>query len=228
MDAEKKKSLSKILRDYVSGPSFVDTLQGAKAIRHSLLRKTGKSMTPHDIRREADRKEGFEMGRQEGFEVGRAEAFAASKTEFDTLNHAQNMRFAQGLENALVSFESDVKSWYSHAETRLADLAIEIARRAISQELEQSRESILAIAHEVLGEATEGSKVRLRVNPLDGSAVEARKRDLIAAFSHLKSIEIVEDRSVEFGCKLETDAGMIDARVEDFLARIIATAKKGR
>ncbi len=212
----------------MGGQAFAETLKGAKAVRDALIRRTGSSMSAADLKREAARKEGYDIGRQEGFDAGRAQALGDSKNEFDAINLAQSKKFADGLGSALESFESETKHWYAMAEESLSGLAIEIARRAIAKELEVSRESVVAIAHEVLSEATEGAKVRLRINPMDGSAVEARRKELVAAFSHLKNIEFVEDRSVGFGCKLETDAGMIDARVEDFLSRIVATAKKGQ
>lgn len=220
--------MSKIVRMESSGPTFAETLPGAKAVRDALLRRPSASLNPADARREAARKEGFEIGRQEGYDAGRAEAMVMSKNDFDQVNLEKSKKFSAGLQAALDTFDEEVKAWYANAEESLADLAIEIARRAIGKELEATRESVVAIAHEALSEVTEGTKVRLRINPLDASEVEARKKDLMTAFSNVRNIEVVEDRSIEFGCRLETDAGLIDARVEDFLARIVATVKKER
>ena len=89
--------MSRILRDQAPGPAFIDTLQGAKSVREALIRRTGKNMTPLDARREAARKEGYDIGRQEGFATGRAESYAASKAEYDALNATQCQKFAQGL-----------------------------------------------------------------------------------------------------------------------------------
>lgn len=226
--AARKRSLSKILKGGGIGDAFAGTLEGVKIVRDTIVRRPGANLSPQEAAREAARKEGFEIGRQEGAEVGRAAAFHSSKSEYDKLNAEHAAKFASALDSLLEQFEVEKNEWYSHAEERLADLAVEIARRALAKELEISRESVVSIAHDVLGEVTEGTKVRLRVNALDGSAIEARKRDLAAAFSNIKAIEVVEDRTIGFGCRLETDAGLMDARIEDYLARIVATAKEGK
>ena len=35
-------------------------------------------------------------------------------------------------------------------------------------------------------------------------------------------------RNIAFGCRLETDLGMIDARVKDYLARIVREAQEAK
>jgi flagellar biosynthesis/type III secretory pathway protein FliH len=58
--------------------------------------------------------------------------------------------------------------------------------------------------------------------------MEARLSEIKAAFAHIEQIEIVEDKSISFGCRLESDLGLIDARVEDFLARIVQESREGK
>ena len=70
--------------------------------------------------------------------------------------------------------------------------------------------------------------MKLRVNPCDGSMMEARLSEIKSAFASLESIEVVEDKSIGFGCVLETDLGLIDARVEDYLARIVHESREGK
>ena len=43
-----------------------------------------------------------------------------------------------------------------------------------------------------------GEGVRLRVSPMDGSIMESRRTELKNAFSHIESLEIVEDRTIAF------------------------------
>lgn len=224
--------MSKILRDYTASSTFVDTLEGAAELRKQLLKSKPEVMTKRDISREAGRAEGyeigFEQGVQEGERQGRLQAHAQCKEELDRANSGQIQKFAEGIDTTMRQFDEQQREWFSNAEEKLADLAIEIARRAIARELECTRESVVDLAHQVLEEVTESKKARLSVNPMDGSVMEACKTDIQAAFANLENIEVVEDRSIGFGCRLETDSGMIDARVEDYLARIVLESREDR
>jgi flagellar assembly protein FliH len=231
LEEARKRSLSKIVRDKTVG-AFADSLKAAGSVRDVLLRTTSKTPTKRDQRRDVAREEGMQIGHQDGylagFEEGKRLAYADSKRELDHANAAQLERFASSVHTILDQLQSERQDFFKRAEEALSDLATEIARRAIARELELSRESVVAIAHQVLEECTQATRVRLRVSPMDGSIMEARRTELKAAFSHIDTLEIVEDRSIAFGCKLETDLGMIDARVEDYLARIVEEAKEGR
>lgn len=224
--------MSKIISDYTSSSSFEDSLQDAAELHKQLLKSKPGSMTRRDRRKQAGREEGYEIGFKEGVlngeKQGREQAYAQSKVELDRAHSGQIRQFAEGINTTMRQFEEQRQEWFSHAEEKLADLAVEIARRAIARELECSRESVVEIAHQVLEEVTESKKARLSVNPLDVSVLEARLTNIKAVFANLENIEVVEDRSIGFGCRLETDSGMIDARVEDFLARIILESREGR
>ncbi len=223
--------MSKIVRDQVVS-AFSDSLQAAGHVRAALLRARAKVPTARDQRRDAGRQEGHDIGKQEGFDAGfedgKKKAFAAAKRELDQANALQIQRMAESVAAMLNQLEEQKKQFFIDAEHALAGLAIEIARRAIARELDQTRESLVEIAHEVLEETTDATKVKLRVNPRDASTMEARRTDVLGAFSNIEHFEIVEDRSIDFGCRLETDLGLIDGRVEDYLARIVQVAREAK
>jgi flagellar assembly protein FliH len=223
--------LSKIVRGAPVG-GFADALQAAGHVRAALLRAKSKTPTARDVRREEGRSEGYQIGYQEGlnagFEDGKRQAYLDAKRELDQQNAAQVQQLADSIENMLRQLEDQRAEFFVDAEQALAGLAVEIARRAIARELDQSRESLVELAHQVLEETTDATKVKLRVNPLDASTMEARRGDVLGAFSNIESFEIVEDRTIPFGCRLETDLGMIDARVQDYLARIVQELREAR
>jgi flagellar biosynthesis/type III secretory pathway protein FliH len=207
-------------------------LQAAGHVRAALLRAKAKVPTARDKRRDAGRKEGHDIGRIEGFDAGfedgKKQAYASAKRELDQANAAQIQRMAESVATILRQLEEQKQQFFVDAEDALAGLAIEIARRAIARELEHSRESLVELSHQVLAEATDATRVKLRVNPMDASAMEARRGDVLGAFSNIEHFEVVEDRSIEFGCRLETDLGLIDGRVQDFLARIVQESREAR
>ena len=128
----------------------------------------------------------------------------------------------------LRQLEEQKQQFFLEAEQALAGLAIEIARRAIARELDHTRESLVELSHQVLTEATDATKVKLRVNPMDASTMESRRTDVMGAFSNIEHFEIIEDRSIEFGCRLETDLGLIDGRVQDYLSRIVQESREAK
>lgn len=223
--------MSRIVRDTTVG-AFTDALQAAGHVRAALLRAKAKTPTARDLRREQGRTEGYQIGYQEGLEAGfqdgRTQAYNDAKRELDQANAAQIERLAQSVEAILDQLSEQKAEFFVEAEQALAGLAIEIARRAIGREIEHTRESLVDLAHQVLDEATDATKVKLRVNPLDASTLEARRNEVLGAFSNIESFEIVEDRNIAFGCRLETDLGMIDARVKDYLARIVREAQEAK
>lgn len=223
--------MSKIVRDSKTG-DFTGTLKSAGIVRETLLRRKSASPTARDARREAGRSEGFTIGKQEGFdkglELGRLQAYQDCARALEKSNADQVRRLAESIDTSLRQFHHQREQFFKQAEETLADLATEIARRAIARELESSRESLVQIAHDVLEEVSDSKRVKLRVNPKDASMMEARLSEIKAAFAHIEHVEIVEDKSIGFGCKLETDLGLIDGRVEDYLARIAAESREGR
>jgi flagellar assembly protein FliH len=173
---------------------------------------------------EALQQQATEAGYAEGFEQGRLAGMEAGRAEYDERYAALLAQFSQQLSEKVASTEAAVQAWYAEAEERLADLAIEIARRALAAELQASRESVIAIAKEAMAEVTEGTHVRLRINPADTPLLESRKAEILAALANIRDLEIVHDTHVAHGCQVETDGGMIDARIETFLARIVQEA----
>lgn len=224
--------MSRIISDGSAATSFLDALGPADELAKRALHSKPKVLRGRDAAKEKGRAEGYRIGFFEGVEKGKIEGDLAArkngKADFDKANAVHSAKFAASVEQAMAQFEQERAEWFEHTEQTLADLAIEIARRAIWRELEAGREGIVDLVKQVLEEVTDGTRVRLRVNPMDASALEAQLTEIKAAFSHLRHVEVVEDRSVGYGCRIESDAGMIDARVESYLGRIAAEAQEGR
>ena len=224
--------MSRIISDGSKATSFLDVLGPAEELAERALHSKPKVLRGRDAAKQKGREQGYRIGYIEGVEKGKVAGDAAArksgKADFDKANGEYTAKFVASVEQAMAQFEQERAEWFEHAEQTLADLAIEIARRAIGRELETTREAVVDIVKQVLEEVTHGTRVRLLVNPMDGSALEGQLTEIKAVFSHLRDVEIIEDRKVGFGCKVESDAGMIDARVESYLGRIAAEAQEGR
>jgi len=162
--------------------------------------------------------EGYADGKADGYRNGYADGTQRASEDFEAQNSAVIVEFE--LEDVVASTGYAVERWYQEAEQRLAALAMEIARRALCKELETSQESVMTIVKEALEEVTHGSKVRIRVNPFGAGIIEARREEVLASLSHIRNLEVVADASIEGGCVIESDGGVVDARIDTFLARI--------
>lgn len=164
--------------------------------------------------------DGFASGESKGLEVGLQSGRSEAASAYEDAHREELDAFATELAAIATNAKEAVVEWTQQAETRLAALAIEIAHRAIGEAVRVDEESVLAIAREVMAEVTLGTQVRLRVNPVDAAILESRRTEIMQALSQIRGLEVVPDSNVGIGCVLESDSGVVDARVESYLLRL--------
>ncbi|MCB0824604.1 MAG: hypothetical protein KDC26_00290 [Armatimonadetes bacterium] len=221
-------SLSKnIFRTAAQYPNFVDRL---KTVHEVDAESPANKMTRSEIQRLFQKAkedgelvgysegyaEGERKGMEAGLETGRVQAAQAFESEHDDALDQFREALIQVVENA----QQSVVEWHHEAEERLAYLAIDIARKALGRELEIHPESVIDIAKEALLEVSEGRLVKLRVNPWQAGLLEARKDELLAKFTFIQNIQVVPDAAIQGGLIVESDGGLVDARVETYLERL--------
>lgn len=188
-----------------------------------------RKMHLDDLQAEAKQKgfaagyaEGAEKGMIEGREIGAAKAHAELEESCTT----ELRNFKTSLDESLASVDFAMKKWYDEAERSLGRLAVGIAEKLIHQTLTIEPEAVLAIVRAALTEALGATEVRIRINPFVAPAVKCRKQELMAVVGTAKSIEIVEDPNIEFGCAIESDLGKVDANIDNILGRIATAVKE--
>lgn len=164
--------------------------------------------------------DGYAQGQQAGIEQGHLLGRKKAKEEFEAQYQEELEKCIEQMESIVEYAQQSVIDWIIEATNKHSSLAIEIARRALGQEMQICREAVIEIAKKALFEQIRGSQVRIRVNPMDVGLLEARRSDILAAVSGIKSIEVLSDNRVEAGCIVETEAGIVDATVEAYLARL--------
>jgi len=171
-------------------------------------------------------RDGYDQGYEFGHAKGHSEGVKAGQDEFAAEHDGALQVFRASLAEKLEQFEQAREAWFRAAEARYADIALEVARRALANELATGRESVLAIAREVLSETRAGTSVRVRVNPSDVGMMEAHRPELLAALTNLRGLEVVADNSVDGGVVVESEDGLVDARVSTFLERIVQVRQR--
>ena len=164
---------------------------------------------------------GYDEGHQHGHAKGHDLGYGEAKLEFETEHAGVLDNLQTSLVALLADFQKARDNWFIEAERRHAELAYEVARRALASELAIGRESVLAIAKEVLTDARAGISVQVRVNPKDVSILEAHKAELLAALTNIRGLEVMSDQSVGAGVIIDSNEGLVDARVESYLERIV-------
>jgi len=107
----------------------------------------------------------------------------------------------------------------AEAEDHLLDLAVEIARKVIAQEIEADRCRIEPIVREALGRAPRQRDCVVHLHPDDLSAL-AEADEPATDLAHL---ELKADPRLGRGeCIVETAEGTVEARIDDRLAQVHA------
>ena len=222
-------SSSKVIRSCPHLPVFTGHLAQMERLDVAASQQV-KTEAEVQVIREAAYSEGHALGYRDGFvqaegnglSAGRERGYDEGKARFEEEHADVLSNFRTSLLSLLTDFQCASEAWFEDAEHRYADIAIEVAKRAVATELKTNREVVLSIAKEALQEVRSGQQVIVRVNTSDVSILEAHRLDLINSLAGIGGIEVVADRTIAAGVVIETSEGIVDARVETFMLRIEA------
>ena len=152
-----------------------------------------------------------------------APAAAQMQQELDR-EKAELARARQALTEALSQFDRHREQLLHEAENQLLDLAVEIARKVLMQEIQAERHQIEPIVTEALQNLPARQQVVVHLNPRDLARCEiAGKAD---DAENAESIRFVADPYVSPAqCVLETPEGTVDSNVDTHL-QVISEALK--
>jgi flagellar assembly protein FliH len=158
---------------------------------------------------EGERKE----ARESGFDEGQKAGYAAGKIEVDRLIERTQVM----LERA----QNKRGEILAETEKEIIDLVLLIARKIIKVISENQRNVIIANVVQALRKIKSKGNITIRVNMNDLQLTTEHKQEFIKLVEGVKSIQIVEDTTVDNGgCIIETDFGEIDARIASQLAEL--------
>lgn len=203
---------------------------------HEMLRPLGETPASRPARRmttldpdeiERLRDQAREDGFRQGYEEGREEGSRTAYEEVGAAGLAQVQAFGSELELVTNQIHAAINEWYENTAQAIAPVALVIAERIIAREIRMSRDSILDIAREAISEVTHSSHIRIRVNPFDSRLLNEHKDLLLSISPQLREIEIVDDSTIQGGCVLESDGGVIVATIHSKLKALIESAIGG-
>ncbi len=167
--------------------------------------------------REQARREGYQRGYEEGYRDG--EQHARQQAETALQQTLETLRAE--LQRALSAVHAQYEAYLQTAESQMLELALEVVRKVVREELRLQPEHVRAIVREALRRVQGFGRLRIRVNPLDIETVRQHRPALLQIVDGAEGIEIIEDRRVDpGGCIIETEQGVYDARIRTQLGEI--------
>jgi len=158
---------------------------------------------------ENEKKEARDKGKTEGKDEG----YADGKAEVD--------RLIQRTQVVLERAQDKRADILKETEKEIVNLVLLIARKVIKVISENQRNIIIANVIEALRKVKAKGNILIKVNLADLQLATEHKQSFISMMEGAKSINIVEDSSVDQGgCIIETDFGEIDARIASQLAEL--------
>ena len=152
-----------------------------------------------EIEKEAYEK-GFSEGEKAGREVGEKMVEALLKQYATTLEELKALR-----RETLLASEREV-----------IRLSLEVAKKVVRREVHLDEELILTLVKVALSRLAEQSAMTVRVNPKDYQSILHFRHTPDHRDSLHEGIKLTEDPLIaRGGCLIETESGVIDARVEE-------------
>ncbi len=176
--------------------------------------------TAADMRRQA-REEGLAAGQREGLAAVQhlIDARAAELAGRQTQEQLQTVLPA--FQSVVQALEAERDRWLADWETAAVKLGAAIAERILRHELARRPALCQEVVREALQLAAGQPHVELHLHPQDLELLQQSGEEAVGLFASVGQAKFVPDACLSRGgCLIETQHGVIDARLETQLARI--------
>jgi flagellar assembly protein FliH len=175
----------------------------------------------HAARLVQDARGEAEALRKQAQEQGRQAALAAAEKTVQAKLEQQLKTVLPALRKAAQDLTEARHAWLRSWEGNVIRLATAIAARVIRREVAQTPEITLDLVRESLELAAGSGSVKILLHPADHAALGEQVKAIAGEVARIASAEVLADASVEpGGCRVLTDFGEVDQRIESQLARI--------
>lgn len=131
--------------------------------------------------------------------------------------------FQEGFQEGLVSLnkhllalDKELKEIREEIHKKILPLSLKAARKIIGDELKTHPDRIVDIVLNALKPVTQHRKIIIYVNKVDQQILEEHRPEIQKIFERLENFSIQERDDVEpGGCIIETEAGIINAQLEN-------------
>jgi flagellar assembly protein FliH len=207
--------------------NFEDVHRHAAQEMEQARREAGELREAARKEAEAIRREEFEKARQEGRlqglrdvedEIQRRAAELAGTWVDDRLRTA-----LPALQSVSESLARERERWLSEWEASAVRISVAIAEKIVRREIQRHSEVPIELVREALRLITSNAQLRIRMCPDDVERIGDFRQQFASVLAGVAELTIIPDAAVSpGGCLLESEHGLIDARIETQLDRIYA------
>jgi flagellar assembly protein FliH len=154
---------------------------------------------------------------KDAYEKGFAEGQKAGQEVGENMMEALLKQYAKSLEE-LRKLRKDV---FVSSEREVIRLALEVAKKLIKREVVLDEELILTLVKVALSRAAEQTVLTVRVNSKDYQVIQRYQSAQSSGSLLNDGVKLIEDSAISRGgCLIETESGLVDARIEEQLREI--------
>lgn len=194
-----------------------------KRMATALQARYGSQM---DEARACAHEEGLAAGREQGYSEGWTLGLAKAEELAAERRAEQESEFTSFLELERQRIDTAFETWKQETEDRIAEVALAIAGEVLRRELETSQEATLDLVRAAMRDVMHGVSLRIRVPVRDAQFALSQREVLLSERPGTSSVEIVPDESITAGCVVETEGGVVDARIDTVLNRLLAAYRE--
>ena len=174
--------------------------QGVKELLKDAMDKAKRQVT--EIKANA-KKEGYDTGFEDGFKSGKD----AAKEEFSPF-----LNTTQELIESLSGFR---KEMYEKVEREMVEMVLNLSKKVIHFEFSRREDAVQDMIRLAVQSVLDRESMVIKTHPTDKEYAESFRPELLHMFSEIKNITFVANSGIaRGGCVVETNFGVIDARIE--------------
>ena len=138
----------------------------------------------------------------------------------DSLKETQVL--CQSLKKAIEDLKHERDDIWNKCEREIIKLVFAIAKKVVCEEITQNSSKIIeSIVGDALNKVKENKILRVHINPGDAEKLKAMKATVLTADG--EEYEMISDADISRGgCRVVTDCGGVDARVETRWGEIVS------
>ncbi|MDJ0651906.1 MAG: HrpE/YscL family type III secretion apparatus protein [Simkaniaceae bacterium] len=135
------------------------------------------------------------------------------------LEQAKETGFNEGLSafnKQILHYEQRIKQMEHELQKMILPLTLKAAKKVVGRELQSSPETIVDIVRQTLKPVTQNHHIRIFVAKEDKKILEQKKKELKMLLEQVQTFIIEEKEDITpGGCIIETEAGIINASLEN-------------
>lgn len=148
---------------------------------------------------------GFHQGRDEGIRMGQEEI----------------RPYIQVFQTIVKEWEERKETLFKENEVVIVQLAFEIAKKVVHQEISTNPDLILYVVREALKKVDKEGHLIIKLNTEDVAVLERGMKTHLPELKQFTDIQLVPEKSIERGgCILESESGIINAELNVQLQKI--------